>query len=158
MRTTVPPPAFFLRPLPGLLLAGCRTDLRHLAVCSVDPPGCKDIDDALHVRALPNGNYEIGVRRGDGEGGDCVSVLIDWEDGGNLLEPCVCCHCMLLLAAGNELTERCIFPPLTLPPRPHPTPCAAALHPPPHHPGVHIADVTNFVHPGTAMDEEAAAR
>eukprot|EP00967_Tisochrysis_lutea_P032839 scaffold38860_cov18-Tisochrysis_lutea.AAC.1 len=26
-----------------------RTDLRHLAVCSVDPPGCKDIDDALHV-------------------------------------------------------------------------------------------------------------
>ena len=27
-----------------------RTDLRHIAVCSVDPPGCKDIDDALHVR------------------------------------------------------------------------------------------------------------
>jgi exosome complex exonuclease DIS3/RRP44 len=25
-------------------------DLRHLPVCSVDPPGCKDIDDALHVR------------------------------------------------------------------------------------------------------------
>ena len=24
--------------------------------------------------------------------------------------------------------------------------------------GVHIADVTNFVHPGTAMDEEASAR
>ena len=41
----------------------CRADLRHLAVCSVDPPGCKDIDDALHVRALPNGNLEIGVRR-----------------------------------------------------------------------------------------------
>lgn len=39
-----------------------RTDLRHLAVCSVDPPGCKDIDDALHVRRLPNGNFELGVR------------------------------------------------------------------------------------------------
>ena len=40
----------------------CRADLRHLPVCSVDPPGCKDIDDALHVRRLPNGNYELGVR------------------------------------------------------------------------------------------------
>jgi exoribonuclease R len=38
----------------------CRADLRHLAVCSVDPPGCKDIDDALHVRRLPNGNFELG--------------------------------------------------------------------------------------------------
>ncbi len=27
-----------------------RQDLRHLCVCSVDPPGCKDIDDALHVK------------------------------------------------------------------------------------------------------------
>lgn len=39
-----------------------RIDLRHLIVFSVDPPGCTDIDDALHVRKLPNGNYEIGVR------------------------------------------------------------------------------------------------
>ncbi|CAG8593427.1 2917_t:CDS:2, partial [Racocetra fulgida] len=35
-----------------------RADLRHLNVCSIDPPGCTDIDDALHVRPLPNGNYE----------------------------------------------------------------------------------------------------
>lgn len=42
----------------------CRADLRHLAVCSVDPPGCKDIDDALHVRRLPNGNFELGVSMG----------------------------------------------------------------------------------------------
>ena len=60
-----------------------RVDLRHLMVCSVDPPGCKDIDDALHVRQLQNGNIEVGV---------------------------------------------------------------------------HIADVTNFVHPGTAMDHEASSR
>jgi len=65
--------------------SGCnRTDLRHLAVCSVDPPGCKDIDDALHIRQLP--------------GSDNIEV------------------------------------------------------------GVHIADVTHFLHPGTAMDEEAARR
>eukprot|EP00899_Mesostigma_viride_P029003 jgi/Mesvir1/9288/Mv04469-RA.3 len=60
-----------------------RRDLRHLVVCSVDPPGCKDIDDALHCRRLPNGNFEIGV---------------------------------------------------------------------------HIADVTSFVKPGTALDKEAAKR
>lgn len=61
----------------------CREDLRHLPICSVDPPGCKDIDDALHIRPLPNGTLELGV---------------------------------------------------------------------------HIADVTNFLHSGTAMDTEAASR
>uniref|UniRef100_A0A7S3CNJ9 RNB domain-containing protein n=1 Tax=Strombidium rassoulzadegani TaxID=1082188 RepID=A0A7S3CNJ9_9SPIT len=42
-----------------------RWDLRHLNVCSVDPPGCKDIDDALHCIVLPNGNYQIGVHIAD---------------------------------------------------------------------------------------------
>ena len=60
-----------------------RHDLRHLDVCSVDPPGCTDIDDALHYRELDNGNCEVGV---------------------------------------------------------------------------HIADVTHFIRPGTALDEEAANR
>lgn len=35
-----------------------RKDLRHLPVLSIDPPGCKDIDDALHARPLANGNIE----------------------------------------------------------------------------------------------------
>ncbi|XP_002521738.2 exosome complex exonuclease RRP44 homolog A [Ricinus communis] len=60
-----------------------RTDLRHLLVFSVDPPGCKDIDDALHCTMLPHGNFEVGV---------------------------------------------------------------------------HIADVTNFVHPSTPLDDEATQR
>ncbi|XP_062144128.1 exosome complex exonuclease RRP44 homolog A isoform X2 [Alnus glutinosa] len=60
-----------------------RQDLRHLCVFSVDPPGCKDIDDALHCTSLPTGNFEVGV---------------------------------------------------------------------------HIADVTNFVHPGTPLDDEASQR
>ncbi|KAI9489424.1 mitotic control protein dis3 [Zychaea mexicana] len=42
-----------------------RRDLRHLNVCSIDPPGCTDIDDALHVRSLENGNYEVGVHIAD---------------------------------------------------------------------------------------------
>ena len=42
-----------------------RRDLRELLVCSIDPPGCQDIDDALHARQLPNGNFEVGVHIAD---------------------------------------------------------------------------------------------
>lgn len=42
-----------------------RRDLRELLVCSIDPPGCQDIDDALHARRLPNGNFEVGVHIAD---------------------------------------------------------------------------------------------
>ena len=42
-----------------------RRDLRDLLVCSIDPVGCQDIDDALHARALPNGNFEVGVHIAD---------------------------------------------------------------------------------------------
>jgi len=31
----------------------------------VDPPGCTDIDDALHCRSLPNGNFDVGVHIAD---------------------------------------------------------------------------------------------
>ena len=64
-----------------------REDLRNLRVCSVDPPGCRDIDDALSCRPL------------------------DDEGMPGLLEL-----------------------------------------------GVHIADVTSFLHPDTAMDDEAKRR
>ena len=50
-----------------------RVDLRedgHTLVCSVDPPGCVDIDDALHARTLPSAQdgaprYEVGVHIAD---------------------------------------------------------------------------------------------
>jgi len=42
-----------------------RKDLRDRIVCSIDPPGCKDIDDALHCRKLENGNWEVGVHIAD---------------------------------------------------------------------------------------------
>uniref|UniRef100_A0A182WAH3 Protein DIS3 homolog n=1 Tax=Anopheles minimus TaxID=112268 RepID=A0A182WAH3_9DIPT len=42
-----------------------RVDLRNITICSVDPPGCTDIDDALHARRLPNGNIEVGVHIAD---------------------------------------------------------------------------------------------
>ena len=42
-----------------------RTDLRKLPIVSIDPPGCKDIDDALHCVELPNGNLQLGVHIAD---------------------------------------------------------------------------------------------
>ncbi|WFD30359.1 exosome catalytic subunit dis3 [Malassezia sp. CBS 17886] len=42
-----------------------RTDLRAETICSIDPPGCQDIDDALHARRLQNGNVQVGVHIAD---------------------------------------------------------------------------------------------
>ena len=42
-----------------------RKDLRDFLVCSIDPVGCQDIDDALHARPLPNSNLEVGVHIAD---------------------------------------------------------------------------------------------
>ena len=42
-----------------------RQDYRNLLIASIDPPGCVDIDDALHARKLPNGNFEVGVHIAD---------------------------------------------------------------------------------------------
>ena len=39
--------------------------MRHLPILSIDPPGCTDIDDALHCIALPNGNLQVGVHIAD---------------------------------------------------------------------------------------------
>uniref|UniRef100_A0A1B0GDI2 Uncharacterized protein n=1 Tax=Glossina morsitans morsitans TaxID=37546 RepID=A0A1B0GDI2_GLOMM len=38
---------------------------RDINIRSVDPPGCTDIDDALHCRELLNGNLEVGVHIAD---------------------------------------------------------------------------------------------
>ena len=44
-----------------------RVDLTALPVCSIDPPNCRDIDDALHVVPLGDGsgNFEVGVHIAD---------------------------------------------------------------------------------------------
>lgn len=42
-----------------------RQDLRDYSICSVDPPGCTDIDDALHCRSLEGDILEIGVHIAD---------------------------------------------------------------------------------------------
>lgn len=42
-----------------------RWDLRDATICSVDPPGCTDIDDALHFKRLSENEVEVGVHIAD---------------------------------------------------------------------------------------------
>ncbi|XP_040572324.1 DIS3-like exonuclease 1 [Lepeophtheirus salmonis] len=43
-----------------------RNDLRHSHfIMSIDPQGCEDVDDALSIRTLKNGNLELGVHIAD---------------------------------------------------------------------------------------------
>lgn len=44
---------------------GRRRDFRKDRVCTIDPETARDLDDALSVRQLDNGNYEIGVHIAD---------------------------------------------------------------------------------------------
>lgn len=47
------------------LADGTRRDYRDALTFTIDPFDAKDFDDALSVRTLPNGNYEIGVHIAD---------------------------------------------------------------------------------------------
>ena len=42
-----------------------RIDMRDVTTFTIDPKDAKDFDDALSIRALPNGNWEIGVHIAD---------------------------------------------------------------------------------------------
>ncbi|MDR3133948.1 MAG: VacB/RNase II family 3'-5' exoribonuclease [Prevotellaceae bacterium] len=42
-----------------------RLDLRGVPTFTIDPDGTKDVDDALSIRPLPEGNWEIGIHIAD---------------------------------------------------------------------------------------------
>lgn len=42
-----------------------RTDLRDMEIFTIDGDDTKDIDDAISLKVLPNGNYELGVHIAD---------------------------------------------------------------------------------------------
>ncbi len=42
-----------------------RLDLRSVPTCTIDPETAKDFDDALSLRRLDNGDYEVGVHIAD---------------------------------------------------------------------------------------------
>ncbi|EDO05436.1 RNB domain family protein [Babesia bovis T2Bo] len=64
-----PPKAYMELPpadwKPGAEDIKLRKDFRKNLVFSVDPPGCKDIDDALGFSVLDNGNIEVSVHIAD---------------------------------------------------------------------------------------------
>lgn len=42
-----------------------RRDMRHIPTFTIDPADAKDFDDALSIRRLENGNWEVGVHIAD---------------------------------------------------------------------------------------------
>jgi ribonuclease R len=44
---------------------GRRKDFRNVFTITIDPPDAKDFDDALSLRKLPNGNFEVGIHIAD---------------------------------------------------------------------------------------------
>lgn len=44
---------------------GRREDMRGVVTFTIDPKDAKDFDDALSIRKLPNGRYEVGVHIAD---------------------------------------------------------------------------------------------
>lgn len=46
-------------------VVAAREDMREVTTFTIDPKDAKDFDDALSIRLLPSGNYEIGVHIAD---------------------------------------------------------------------------------------------
>ena len=42
-----------------------RRDFRNITTITIDPEDAKDFDDALSLKVLPNGNYEVGIHIAD---------------------------------------------------------------------------------------------
>lgn len=83
-----------------------RKDLRGLDICSIDPPGCTDIDDALHLRDLPNGNFEVIFRAW------CHKRFMDLIEAGLVniaLLRRISTQCVVLIqtSAGGRTYRRC---------------------------------------------------
>ncbi len=56
-----------------------REDMRDVTTFTIDPKDAKDFDDALSIRRLPNGDYEVGVHIADVTHYVTPDTLIDRE-------------------------------------------------------------------------------
>eukprot|EP00897_Mesotaenium_endlicherianum_P007577 jgi/Mesen1/6848/ME000351S05966 len=130
--------------------AGDVRDLLEPAAEAVRPflleqarAGCRDIDDALHCTALPNGNFEVGVRIPfDGLPLSPALSILPSRPPTREAER----RRSAQLACDDELARHLLaFAVLSAP-----VSAGDAAY--------DIADVTNFVLPGSPLDEEAAQR
>lgn len=101
-----------------------RLDLREggpsgkVVICSVDPPGCVDIDDALHAYEISPGRFEVGVHIAD------VSHFIK---GGTAIDAEAAARGTTVYLVNRRID-------MVPPPQPHQTPTtdahASTAHPP----------------------------
>ncbi len=56
-----------------------RRDMRDTITMTIDPHDAKDFDDALSLKTLPNGNYEVGIHIADVSHYVTVGSLLDQE-------------------------------------------------------------------------------
>jgi len=60
-------------------LTSDRTHIINQNIYSIDPPGCTDIDDALHIRQISNTHVEIGIHIADVSSYIGVNSVLDKE-------------------------------------------------------------------------------
>jgi len=107
-----------------------REDLTNVFICTIDPPDAKDYDDAISIRRIGSREEGLGPRGGESER----------EEG---------------TRNDAEENERIS----SLSPRPSSRgPSSPPLDDAVYELGVHIAHVSSFVKPGSAIDEEAYKR
>jgi ribonuclease R len=56
-----------------------RRDMRDTVTMTIDPHDAKDFDDALSLKTLPNGNYEVGIHIADVSHYVTVGSILDQE-------------------------------------------------------------------------------
>lgn len=59
------------------IYSDCRSDINGLEIYTIDPSGCTDIDDAIHVKRISCDCYEVGIHIADVSSYIPINSLLD---------------------------------------------------------------------------------